>query len=162
MKNSPKLLLDSNIITDGLFSRFGLSKSILALCAAKTCKLVLSEWVQIEVERNILKKIGGSNSSSLSNEDAEQLIEDYEGFIKLTRPLKIPLPEESRVIANRTLIRHFADVPVVLAAIDARADWLITRNRAHFTDEVARKINIRIASPAEFFSALIESFDQTG
>ena len=164
MKNSPpspKLLLDSNIITDGLFSRFGLSKSILALCAAKTCKLVLSEWVRIEVERNILKKIGGSNNG-LPDEEAEQLIEDYEGFIKLTRPVKIPLPEESRVIANRALIRHFADVPVVLAAMDARADWLITRNRDHFTDEVARKINIRIASPAEFFSALIESFDQSG
>lgn len=155
MKNSPKLLLDSNVITDGLFSRFGLSKSILALCAAKTCRLILSEWVRIEVERNILKKIG-----TAPEENVTQLIEDYEGFIKLTRPVKIPLPEESRVMSNRTLIRHFADVPVVLAAMDARADWLITRSRKHFTDEVAGKINIRIASPAEFFSALITNFDQ--
>ena len=156
MANSPKLLLDSNIITDGLFSRFGLSKSVLALCAAKTCRLVLSEWVRIEVERNILKKIG-----VLPESEVEQLIEDYQGFLKLTRPVKIPLAEESRIIANRELIRHFADVPVVLAAIDARADWLITRNRDHFTDEVARKIGIRIASPGEFFSALIESFEKT-
>lgn len=156
MANSPKLLLDSNIITDGLFSRFGLSKSVLALCAAKTCRLVLSEWVAIEVERNILKKI-----DVLPESEVEQLIEDYQGFVKLTRPVKIPLAEESRIIANRALIRHFADVPVVLAAIDAKADWLITRNRDHFTDEVARKIGIRIASPGEFFSALIESFEKT-
>lgn len=155
MANSPRLLLDSNIITDGLFSRFGLSKSVLALCAAKTCRMVLSEWVRIEVERNILKK-----TNVLPEEDAEQLIEDYEGFIKLARPIKIPLVEESRVIDNRSLIRHFADVPVVLAAIDAQVDWLITRNREHFTDEVSRKIGIRIASPGEFFSAMIESFEQ--
>ncbi len=155
MTHKPKLLLDSNIITDGLFSRFGLSKSVLSLCAAKTCKFVLSEWVRIEVERNILKKIG-----VLSEEDVEQLVEDYQGFLKLARPLKIPLAEESRVIANRALIRHFADVPVVLAAMDARADWLITRNRDHFTDEVAEKIGIRIASPGEFFTALIGSFGE--
>lgn len=151
--NRPKLLLDSNIITDGLFSRFGLSKSVLALCAAKTCKMVLSEWVRIEVERNILKKIGG-----ISEEDVEQIIEDYQGFLKLARPLVIPVAEESRVIKSRSLIRHFADVPVVLAAMDAGVDWLITRNRDHFTDEVARCIGIRIASPGEFFSAMIESF----
>lgn len=156
MANSPKLLLDSNIITDGLFSRFGLSKSILALCAAGTCRMILAEWVKTEIERNILKKI-----DVLGESQAEQLLEDYQGFIKLTRPQIIPLAIESRIIANRALIRHFADVPVVLAAIDAEADWLITRNRAHFTDEVAAKIGIRIASPGEFFAALIESFDKS-
>jgi predicted nucleic acid-binding protein len=129
MANNPKLLLDSNILTDGLFSRFGLSKAVLALCASKTCRLVLSEWVKIEVERNILKKVG-----VIEEAEVEQLIEDYQGFLKLARPIKIPLAEESRVFANRSLIRHFADVPVVLAAMDAQADWLITRNRQHFTD----------------------------
>ena len=153
MANNPKLLLDSNILTDGLFSRFGLSKSVLALCAAKTCRLVLSEWVKIEMERNILKKIG-----VIEEAEVEQLIEDYQGFLKLARPIKISIAEESRVIANRSLIRHFADVPVVLAAIDAQADWLITRNREHFTDEVSRKIGIKIASPGEFFTVIIENF----
>lgn len=153
MASNPKLLLDSNILTDGLLSRFGLSKAVLALCAARTCRLVLSEWVKIEVERNILKKIG-----VIEEAEVEQLIEEYHGFLKLARPIKIPLAEESRVIANRSLIRHFADVPVVLAAIDAETDWLITRNREHFTDEVARKIGIKIASPSEFFAAIIENF----
>jgi predicted nucleic acid-binding protein len=150
MVNNPRLLLDSNVITDGLFSRFGLSKSILALCAAKTCRMVLSEWVRIEVERNILKKIG-----LVSEADAEELIDDYVAFLKLARPVTVPLAEESRVIANRSLIRHFADVPVVLAAIDSSPDWIITKNRDHFTNEVSKKIGIRIASPLEFFENLI-------
>lgn len=153
MVNNPKLLLDSNVITDGLFSRFGLSKSILALCAAKTCKMVLSEWVRIEVERNILEKIG-----LVSESEVEELIDDYVGFLKLARPVTVPLADESRVIANRSLIRHFADVPVVLAAIDSSPDWIITKNRDHFTNEVAKKIGIRIASPLEFFENLFEAF----
>ncbi len=153
MANKPKLLLDSNVITDGLFSRFGLSKSILALCAARTCKMVLAEWVRIEVERNILKKVGG-----LSESDVEQLIDDYVGFVKLARPILVPIAEERRVVANRSLIRHFADVPVLLAAIDSSPDWIITKNREHFTNEVAKKVGIRIATPAEFFGDLIDSF----
>jgi predicted nucleic acid-binding protein len=153
MAETPRLLLDSNVLTDGLFSRFGLSKAVLALCASKTCRLVLAEWVRVEVERNILKKAG-----ILPDEEVGQLIEDYEGFVRLSRPIKVPIAEEERVIANRGLIRHFADVPVVLAAIDGAADWLITRNRAHFTDEVARKIKIRIASPDEFFTKMIDAF----
>lgn len=155
MPKQPKLLLDSNILTDGLFSRFGLSKAVLALCAAKTCKFVLAEWVKIEVERNILKK-----ADALSDEDLDTLIDDYRGFLKLARPLTVPLADETRVIENRSLIRHFADVPVVLAAIDSRADWIITKNRDHFTDQVAVKIGIRIASPSEFFTEMIESFQR--
>ena len=155
MPKQPKLLLDSNILTDGLFSRFGLSKAVLALCAARTCKMVLPEWVKIEVERNILKK-----AQALSEEDLDTLIDDYHGFLKLSRPIVVPLAEEKRVIENRSIIWHFADVPVVLAAIDSRTDWIITKNRDHFTDEVAVKIGIRIASPSEFFTGMIESFQK--
>ena len=126
---------------------------MLALCASRTCRMILAEWVEIEVERNILKKIG-----LLPEEEVWQIIEDYQGFLKLARPVKVKLAEEERIIKNRALIRHTADVPVVSAAIDARADWLITRNREHFTDQVAEKIKITIASPAEFFSEIIESF----
>lgn len=153
MSASPKLLLDSNILTDGLFSRFGLSKAILALCASGTCKMVLSEWVKIEVERNILKKLG-----VLSEDEVDQIVDDYQGFLKLARPLKIALRDETRVIQNRSLIRHFADVPVVLAAIDSNADWVITKNRDHFTDEVADRIGVKIASPREFFAEMVDSF----
>jgi predicted nucleic acid-binding protein len=154
MSKAPKLLLDSNILTDGLFSRFGLSKAVLALCASRTCQLVLSEYVRIEVERNILKKV-----RILTEDECEQLIDDYQGFLKLAKPIKIALAEESRVIQNRALIRHFADVPVVLAAIDSQCDWIITNNRGHFTNQVAKKINLKIGSPKEFFTEMVSSLN---
>lgn len=141
---TPQLLTDSNVITDGLVSRFGQSKAVLVLCAAKTCRLVLPEIVRLEVEHNLLKFIDRFGETR-----TDSLIADYEGFIKLARPIRVPLADTERVRQNRHLIRHAADVPVILAAIDSQPDWIITRNRDHFTDQVARNINLRIASPAE-------------
>ncbi len=152
--SAPDLLLDSNIITGGLVSRFGQHRAILALCAARTCRMVLAEYVQMEVERNLLKHV-----DRLSEPEAVQLISDYEKLISLTKPKRVPLPRLDDVIKNRHLIRHEADVPVIVSAINCRPDWIITNNRDHFTDEVARKIGIRIASPSEFFKQLIEAFE---
>lgn len=149
----PTLLTDSNVITDGLVSRFGQSKAVLALCAARTCRLVLPEIVRLEVEHNLLKFI-----SRFGEKQTEALIADYEGFVKLARPIHVPLADKERIGQNRGLIRHASDVPVILAAIDSQPDWIITRNRDHLTDEVAAKINLRIASPAEFFEHLIDAF----
>lgn len=151
---APQLLLDSNIITGGLVSRWGQQRAVLSLCAAKTCRLVLAEYVRIEVERNLLKHV-----DRLSETDAEQLMADYDGLLRLTRPKMIPLPTAEEVRKYRHLISHAADVPVVLSAIHAKSDWIITTNRDHFTDAVALKIGIRIASPMEFFQQLIEAFE---
>ena len=54
--NSPRLFLDSNILTGGMVARWGMEKAILSLCAARTCQMVLAEAVREEVERNLLKK----------------------------------------------------------------------------------------------------------
>jgi predicted nucleic acid-binding protein len=150
---APRLLLDSNVLTDGLVSRFGQSKAVLALCAAKTCRLVLPEINRIEVERNLIKLTG-----RLGADQTEKILGDLKGFLKLARPITVPLADEKRVDANRSLIRHLSDVPVVLAAIDSQPDWIITKNRDHFTDEVSARIGIRIGSPQEFFQALIDNF----
>jgi len=152
-KFAPKLLTDSNVITEGLVSRFGQSKAVLALCAAKTCRLVLPQIVQMEVEHNLLKFI-----DRFGEKQTESLIADYEGFIRLARPIYVPLADKERIGQNRHLIRHASDVPVILAAIDSQPDWIITKNRDHFTDKVAEKINLRIASPVEFFEHLIDAF----
>ena len=155
MNPPPKILADSNVITDGLVSRFGQSKAVLALCAAKTCRLVMPEIVRLEVEHNLLKFI-----DRFGEKNVESLIADYEGFIKLCRPIQVPLADKLRVKENRHLIRHASDVPVILAAIDSLPDWIITKNRDHFTDEVAKNINLRIASPQEFFEDLVAAFRQ--
>jgi predicted nucleic acid-binding protein len=64
------LFLDSNVLTGGIVSPWGLDKATLSLCAAKVFKLVLADVVRDEVEENLL-----FHAQHLPSLDAEQLIE---------------------------------------------------------------------------------------
>jgi len=76
------------------------------------------------------------------------------GLIQLTKPESIPYPDADWVNANRHLIRHASDVPVLLSAMAAKPDWLLSHNTKHFTQAVARRTGLRIATPVEFFKTL--------
>ncbi len=155
LTSKPRLFLDSNVITDGLVSRFGQSKAILSLCAAKTCRLVLADVVHREVRRNLQYLI-----RRFGEEHATVLAADFERFLSLSRPIEVPPTSEQKVRESRHIISHAADVPVLLAAIDSNPDWLITKNRDHFTKSVAERTGLRIASPSEFFEILISKFSE--
>ena len=70
------------------------------------------------------------------------------------KPVLVAYPGQEEVKAARHLIRHAADVPVLLSAIACRPDWLLTHNTKHFTPAVARRTGLRIATPVEFFRVL--------
>ena len=144
-----RLFLDSNVLTGGIVAPWGLDKAVLSLCAARICRLVLAEAVREEVEENLLL-----HAAALSPEDADALIENYRRLIELTRPEMVAYPDAEAVRANRSLIRHEADVPVLLSAIAAKPDWLLTHNTKHFTPAVAARTGLRIATPVEFFETL--------
>lgn len=148
-----RLFLDSNVLTGGIVSPWGLAKATLSLCAAKVCKLVLAEVVRDEVEENLLL-----HAERLPALDADGLIEDYRRLIKLTNPEMVPYPDKHLVHASRNLIRHQADVPVLLSAMASKPDWLLTHNAKHFTKAVAQRTSLRIATPAQFFRALSALF----
>jgi len=154
LSNAPRLFLDSNILTGGIIARWGLDKAILSLCAARICQVVLAEAVREEVERNLLKK---ALAGGFDQKAADQLLTDYDGLIKFAQPELIPLPDKQIVLDSRGLIRHAADVPVLVSAITAQPDWLLTRNTDHFTADVARKTGLRIATPHGFFQSLVQS-----
>jgi predicted nucleic acid-binding protein len=143
------LFLDSNVLTSGIVSHWGLDKAVLSLCAARICRLVLGEAVREEVEENLLL-----HAEHLSSSQADALIEDYRGLIRLIRPESIPYPDVDSVQASRRLIRRASDVPVLLSAMAARPDWLLSHNTKHFTQAVAQRTGLRIATPAEFFRIL--------
>jgi predicted nucleic acid-binding protein len=148
-----RLFLDSKVLTGGIVSPWGLGKATLSLCAAKVCKLVLAEVVRDEVEENLLL-----HAERLPSLDADQLIEDYRHLIKLTNPELVPYPDKGLVHSSQHLIRHEADVPVLLSAMARKPDWLLTHNTKHFTKAVAQRTSLRIATPAEFFRALSALF----
>jgi predicted nucleic acid-binding protein len=144
-----RLFLDSNVLTGGIVSPWGLDKAALSLCAARLCNLVLAEVVRDEVEENLLL-----HAERLSSLEADKLIEHYRRLIKLTNPEMVLYPDESLVRSSRHIIRHEADVPVLLSAFSSRPDWLLTHNTKHFTQAVAKRERVRIATPAEFFRIL--------
>ena len=144
-----RLFLDSNVLTGGLVSPWGLDKAVLSFCAARICRLVLAEAVREEVEENLLL-----HATRLSSQEADELIENYRGLIRLTKPELIPYPDADAVRSNRHLIRHEPDVPVLLSAMAAKPDWLLTNNTKHFTQTVEHRTRLRIATPVEFFKTL--------
>ena len=144
-----RLFLDSNVLTGGIVSPWGLDKAALSLCAARLCRLVLAEIVRDEVEENLLL-----HPERLPAMDADELIEHYRRLVKLTDPEIVPYPAKTLVQSNRHLIRHAADVPVLLSAMSSKPDWLLTHNPKHFTKAVANRTGLRIATPAEFFRTL--------
>lgn len=148
-----RLFLDSNVLTAGIVSLWGLDKAVLSLCAARICRMVLAEIVREEVEENLLR-----HATRLPAREAEQVLNDYTQLLKLARPLVVPLPDEQVVIASRHLIRHAADVPVLLSAMQNQPDWVLTHNTAHFTPTVARRAGLRIGTPHIFFQSLAGSF----
>jgi len=148
-----RLFLDSNVLTGGIVSSWGLDKATLSLCAAKVCKLVLAEAVRDEVEENLLL-----HAERLPLLDGDRLVGDYRRLIKLTSPELVPYPDRQLVQSSRSLIRHAADVPVLLSAMASKPDWLLTHNTKHSTKAVAQRTALRIATPAEFFRTLSALF----
>jgi predicted nucleic acid-binding protein len=144
-----RLFLDSNVLTGGIVSLWGLDKAALSLCAARLCKLVLAEVVRDEVEENLL-----IHAERLTSLEAEELIEHYRRLVKLTNPEIAPYPPEALVRSSRHLIRHAADVPILLSAVASKPDWLLTHDTKHFTQAVAKRTGLRITTPAEFFRTL--------
>ncbi len=137
------------MLTGGIFSPWGLDKAVLSLCAARVCRLVLAHIVRDEVEENLL-----IHAERLGSREADELIEDYHRLIELTKPETVAYPSEALVRSNRHLIRHAADVPVLLSAMASKPDWLLTHNTRHFTSTVSRRAGVRIANPADFFRIL--------
>jgi predicted nucleic acid-binding protein len=144
-----RLFLDSNVLTGGIVSPWGPDKAVLSLCAARLCRLVLAEIVRDEVEENLL-----FHAERLPALDADELIEHYRRLVKLTDPEIVPYPKKTLVQSNRHLIRHAADVPVLLSAMSSKPDWLLMQNTKHFTQAVANRTGLRIATRAEFFRTL--------
>jgi predicted nucleic acid-binding protein len=148
-----RLFLDSNVLTGGIVSSWGLDKAALSLCAAKVCRLVLAEVVRDEVEDNLL-----FHARRLPSQEADRLVESYRRLIRLTNPELVSYPDKDLVNSSRHLIRHAADVPVLLSAMASKPDWLLTHNTKHFSKVFAQRASLRIATPAEFFRELSALF----
>lgn len=134
----PHLFLDSSALVAGAISADGAARALLVLAEAGKIQLTISEQVVAETERALAR----TAPSALVYYREVLLHSD----LRVTRD---PAPEQ--VEARAGLIGHQADVPIVIAAMEAGVDFLVTLNRRHFLDDpgVAERSGLRLGTPGD-------------
>lgn len=118
---------------------------LLRVGQAGAVRLIVSEQVIAETERNLARKVPAALPLFRQAMKEAQV-----------RIVRDPAPEQAA--AARHLISHPPDVPILLAAMQARADYLVTLNRKHFLDDpqVAAQSGLRIGAPGDALAWLRE------
>jgi predicted nucleic acid-binding protein len=138
-----KIFLDSSALIAGAISESGAAHVLLNLGESKDIVLVVSELVIWESERSMARK-------SPSN------LDDLRSLIRSSNLRIIENPSLKEVKANLYLINDPNDVPILLAAMKARVDYLATHNRKHFIDDpnVSERSGLRIGTPGDVLAWL--------
>jgi predicted nucleic acid-binding protein len=130
--------MDSSALIAGIISVTGAAHLLLKLSEYQDISLTVNEFVIAECERSFARK----SPHNLP-------ILQYAIKKSQLRILENPSPEEVR--ANLYLISDPYDVPILLSAMQARVDFLVTHNRKHFLDDpqVGEKTGLRIGTPGD-------------
>ncbi len=140
------IFLDSSALIAGAISESGAAHILLNLGESKDIVLTVSELVIIESERAMAKK-------------APDNLNDLRRLIKSSNLKIVENPSRKEVEANLYLIKDPTDVPILVAAIKAKVDYLATHNRKHFLDDpqVAERSGLRIGTPGNVLAWLREN-----
>lgn len=133
-----KLFLDSSALFAGIASPNGAARVLLLLGETRRVSLIVSEQVIAETERAVARKLPASLN------EARQAILKSGALIQADPPVEA-------VTARLGWMDHAADVPILVAAMQAEADFLVTLNRKHFIDNprVATLSGLRIGTPGD-------------
>jgi len=133
-----KLFLDSSALFAGIASPRGAARVLLLLGETDRAILIVSEQVIAETERATARKIPVA-------------LTEVRLAISKSRVMIRPEPSVEAIREHRDWISHSADVPILLAAVQAEVDYLVTLNRKHFIDDpkVARLTGLRIGTPGD-------------
>lgn len=135
---NPDLFMDSSALMAGLVSSQGAARALLLLSEDKKINLIVSEQVIVEVERNMARK-----ARALLKISREMMLCSN---LMITRD-----PKAEEVFSHLDWIAHQADVPILVAAVNAKVDFLVTLNSKHFINDpqVSQKSGLRIGTPGD-------------
>jgi putative PIN family toxin of toxin-antitoxin system len=126
-----RVVLDTNVIVAGLRSRSGASFLVLDLVERGELSIILNAPL-IEEYEEVIRRAEHRRVHQLSETDIYRFLR---GLITVAEIVK------TRLDRRVTLTRDPDDAIVAEAAIDGRADHLVTHNIRHFA-EVADRISI--------------------
>ena len=140
------IFLDSSALIAGAISESGAAHVLLNLGESQDIVLTVSELVILESERSMAKK-------------APSNLNDLRNLIKASNLRIVENPTKKEVEANLYLINDPNDVPILLAAMKAKVDYLATHNRKHFLDDpkVVERSGIKIGTPGDVLAWLREN-----
>ena len=140
------IFLDSSALIAGAISETGAAHVLLQLGESEDILLTISEMVIVESERSIAKK-------------SPRNLNDLRKLIKTAKLRIVNDPSQKEVEANLYLIEDPNDVPILLAAMKAKVDYLATHNRKHFLDDpkVAEKAGLKIGTPGDVLAWIREN-----
>lgn len=143
----PHLFLDSSALVAGAISSAGAARALLILAEGGRILVTISEQVVAETERALARK-------------APTALPSYRRMLRFSHLKIVRDPEPPDVARHADLITHRADVPILVAAIHARVDYLVTLNRRHFLDDpqVAARSGLQIGTPGDALQWLRSGF----
>lgn len=142
------IFIDSSALIAGVISENGAAHVLLQLGETEDVSLTISEFVFNETTRSIGKK----SPENLANVQKE---------IEKARIVIAQDPSPEEIQANLYLMDDPDDVPVLLAAIKAKVDYLATHDHKHFLDDpkVAEKAGLKIGTPGDVLAWIREDLN---
>ena len=141
-----RIFADSSVLIAGCGSRTGASRAVLTMAEIGLFKLVVSQQVLEECDRNLRKKLPAS-------------LPIFTQLLANINPEFQPDPslEESLRWAD---IIEAKDTPILAAAVLANVDRLLSLNTKDFTAEVAAQSGLMIQTPAQFVREIRELVEE--
>jgi len=140
------IFLDSSALIAGIISETGAAHVLLQLGETEDVVLVISEVVVNETSRSVARK-------------SPENFDDVQMEIARAKIQIVPDPSDDEIQANLYLISDPDDVPILLAAMKAKVDYLATHDRKHFLDDpkVAERSGIKIGTPGDVIAWIREN-----
>lgn len=138
-----RLFLDANVLFAAIYNPAGRCAALLELGAAGRCELVMSSYALEEARRNLALKC--PDSRSLSARTIRHVSQTPEASPSLVRWAEAQgLPAK--------------DAPILAAAIQAEANYLVTGDKRDFGPLFGRTLKgVRVVSPVGILTLLLDS-----
>lgn len=140
------IFLDSSALIAGVISENGAAHVLLQLGETEDVSLKISEFVFNETTRSIGRK-------------SPENLENVQKEIEKARIVILQDPSHEEIQANLYLMEDPDDVPILLAAIKAKVDYLATHDHKHFLNDpkVAEKAGLKIGTPGDVLAWIREN-----
>jgi len=142
-----RVFLDSGVFVQAIGVEWCAARAILILGSHRVLELETSEVVMAEVTGALQRKGLPTGTGS-----------EFGRLLRVLRLTVHPKPSVLEVVEGierfLPLMRHKADIAVLVSALSAKPDWLMSGNLEHFTPAVARATGLRIVSPAQLMTYL--------